>query len=696
MSSQLNTPRVIRFGLFELDLAAGELRKRDRNIKLQGQPFQVLLMLLRHPGEVVSREELQQALWPADTFVEFDQGLNTAIRKIRLALGDSADNPRFIETIPRRGYRFVAAASESAPPAATTRRPFPRLLGLALGLTAAVAAAVWLSTRSQLSSFHAPIPVPLTTYPGEEWSSSFSPDGSRVAFRWQRPEQGYGDIYVKQIGENEPLQLTHGGDNNFCPAWSPDGRSIAFLRDSQLATDVMLIPAIGGAERKLAETVPAVYAACMAWDISSRWLIVSDRNTPGHTGGLFAVAVDSGEKRRLTTAPQPTGVDETPAVSPDGTVLAFARGPSPDASDLYLLRLSTNLRPDGEPKRITFEERTSTDPAWAPDGRTILFTSGTVHSPSLYSTVISWPTWTASKPQRLAFAGYGVRRPAISRQGRLAYGVAPIDTDIWRLELDRGGTRGKVAKKVIVSTRLDHTAQYSPDGKHIAFASDRSGGHEIWVASSDGSNTRQLTNFGEPYTADPYWSPDSLKILFNSRRGGRSSVYLISAEGGTPRRLTPPGFEPSGWSRDGKWVYANGSGQVWKFPPSGGQGIQITRKGGDQGVESPDGKFFYYLKNGDLTSIWRVPPEGGEETQVLPSAAAQYFAVTELGIYFFSGWDHPSIKLFRFDTGKTETVAQVPGSIAWGLSVSPDRRFLLYSMSEDVGADLWLVDNFWR
>src|SRR5215467_12393342 len=100
--------RSFRFGLFELDVARGELRKQGRVIKLQDQPFQVLDVLVRRPGEVVTREELQQVLWPADTFVEFDQGLNTAIKKIRLALGDSADNPRFIETIPRKGYRFLA------------------------------------------------------------------------------------------------------------------------------------------------------------------------------------------------------------------------------------------------------------------------------------------------------------------------------------------------------------------------------------------------------------------------------------------------------------------------------------------------------------------------------------------------------------------------------------------------------------
>ena len=103
---QLRGP--IRFGVFELDLRAGELRKNGLRVRLQQQPFQVLAMLLEHPGEVVGREELQKKLWPADTFVDFDHGLNKAINKIREALSDSAESPRFVETVARRGYRFLA------------------------------------------------------------------------------------------------------------------------------------------------------------------------------------------------------------------------------------------------------------------------------------------------------------------------------------------------------------------------------------------------------------------------------------------------------------------------------------------------------------------------------------------------------------------------------------------------------------
>jgi DNA-binding winged helix-turn-helix (wHTH) protein len=114
MHGEANSGRRIRTGLFEVDLREGELHREGLRVPLQEQPFHVLSVLLEHPGEVVTREELQTRLWPADTYVGFDEGINTAIRKLRLAFGDSADNPRFIETLPRRGYRFIAPVSGPA------------------------------------------------------------------------------------------------------------------------------------------------------------------------------------------------------------------------------------------------------------------------------------------------------------------------------------------------------------------------------------------------------------------------------------------------------------------------------------------------------------------------------------------------------------------------------------------------------
>ncbi len=128
MPLQPSAPSLVRFGLFELDVSGLKLTKQGRTIKLQDQPFQVLILLVLRPGEVVTREEVQKTLWPVDTFVEFDQGLNTAIKKIRQALDDSAESPRFIETIPRKGYRFIAPVSglePTVPAPVAVRRPRP-------------------------------------------------------------------------------------------------------------------------------------------------------------------------------------------------------------------------------------------------------------------------------------------------------------------------------------------------------------------------------------------------------------------------------------------------------------------------------------------------------------------------------------------------------------------------------------------
>jgi len=254
MSSQLNAPRVIRFGLFELDLSAGELRKENRKIKLQEQPSQVLALLVGRSGELVTREELQQALWPRDTFVEFDQGLNTAINKIRLALGDSADNPRFIETLPRKGYRFIAPV-DRAPGEASTTQAQPstvegnRVSPLAVGpvkrrwnevlawvlvgvLSVAVVALAGVYFRVFRPASQATLKtVPLTSYPGHQMDPAFSPDAKQVAFAWDGEQGGNLHIYVKLVDAGEPLRLTSSPAREHSPAWAPDGRYIAFCRD---------------------------------------------------------------------------------------------------------------------------------------------------------------------------------------------------------------------------------------------------------------------------------------------------------------------------------------------------------------------------------------------------------------------------------------------------------------------------------
>src|SRR6185437_11325740 len=173
---------VYRFGVFEADLTSGELLKQGVKVRLQSQPFQILVLLLEKRGELVTRDEIRRTLWPPDTFVDFEQGLGTAIKKLRRALGDDAEEPCYIETLPKRGYRFIADVNDvnkdarSAPPAlnprSSTRWKMP---AIAIGSLLAVATGVlWLMLPLEKRDALVPA-VPLTTYPGVELSPSFSP-----------------------------------------------------------------------------------------------------------------------------------------------------------------------------------------------------------------------------------------------------------------------------------------------------------------------------------------------------------------------------------------------------------------------------------------------------------------------------------------------------------------------------------------
>jgi Tol biopolymer transport system component len=686
-------------------------------VPLQDQPFQVLALLLQHPGEVVTREELQHALWPADTFVEFEHGVNTAIKKLRQALGDSADNPRFIETLPRKGYRFIAPVTQpEATPLLASGATLPRSRSwwwpvTAGGAVLAGVVALWVVSSVGPAPQAVPTPIPLTSYLGYQNGASFSPDGNSVAFAWTGPRDSFDfknfDIYVKLVGEDQAVRLTSAPEVENGPNWSPDGRWIAFSRyyeeGNGLLRDLLLVPAVGGPTHTVASRIPG--PSRLSWHPTSRWLALTI-DEPPRPPGLFLVSAETGERRQLT-APPVGSSDVDPAISPDGRTLVFSRSHMPMSCDLYMLELTAAPGAAGKPKRLSFLPGCSNDPVWWPDGTSILFSSGRFEATlSLWRMTIEGSSRKTGIPQRLPFGGAGIQyRPTISKQGRIAFNQNTLTVAIWRMDLS--GSH-QAERMPMSSTRIDHVARYSPDGRRIAFASDRSGTHELWLCNSDGSNTVKLTSFGGPYVSAPAWSPDGQRIAFDARTAtgpnGDSYIHIIKADGGKPEALL--GTENKNglpaWSRDGKWIYfysnRTGSNQVWKAPVSGGNPQQVTRRGGTYALESPDATFVYYLGaaafGGPNTELWRVPAKGGEETRIVDSVASQYFDVTKEGIYFFSGWLDPSVRHFQFATGKVVTLGKIKGEVAWGLSVSPDKRSLLYSLVGPRRSVLMMVEGY--
>jgi Tol biopolymer transport system component/DNA-binding winged helix-turn-helix (wHTH) protein len=705
-------PPIIRFGTFELDLEAGELRKNGLKVKLHDQPFQILAMLLERPGRLVSREELQKRLWPADTFVDFEHSLNAAVKKLRQALGDDADNPRFVETLARRGYRFIApvVGEGSALPREPRGLPY-QIRGWATALLAtAIAAAlgIWMFQSRKERSEAPLIPVPLTSYPGYENCPSFSPDGSQVAFQWCTEEPAANcDIYIKQIGTEPPFRLTTDPAEDFSPAWSPDGKFIAFLRNlSPARKALMLVPQRGGAEQLLGECDIAYETdrRLLAWTPDSKWLVLPWREAGKSGDGLFLFNVKTREARRLTTWP----LENAPAFSPDGRTLVFNRIGPPDS--IYLLRLSKDYRPEGEPERFVPAAESSYRNfgiAWSSDSSDIVFSSHATGTMSLWRVATS----PGARPRRLTFASEGASTPAVSRRGeRLAYVLNRTDGNIWRLDFRSPGQNPGAPTRLIASTRGEANPAYSPDGKRIAFRSDRTGGvDEAWVCASDGSNPVQLTAGVGEVLGTPQWSPDGRSIALDVIQAENEDVYVVSANGGPVRRLTthPAADKWPSWSRDGRWLYfcsnRSGWGGIWKVPANGGEAVHIIGGMGpeaeDVPQESSDGKFVYYEKGWPAhCSVWRVPVAGGEEAKVIDSTHTYAgWAVGKQGIYFFTPPDElgrSDICFYEFSTGKTNKIITIDREVGYRIAISPDERTILYRQLDQAGSDLMLVENF--
>jgi Tol biopolymer transport system component len=308
----------------------------------------------------------------------------------------------------------------------------------------------------------------------------------------------------------------------------------------------------------------------------------------------------------------------------------------------------------------------------------------------------------------LAGVGQDAYNPAVSPRGNLLAYTQQLENDnIWRAKGPRSTTQGGSPVELISSPRAQFGAQFSPDGRRIAFTSDRSGTCEIWVCKSDGSSPVQLTSFGGPQTGSPYWSPDGRWIVFDSQPGGKAGVFVVSAEGGEPRRVTEGKWhdlDPS-WSRDGKWIYfcSNRSGdwELWKVPALGGQPVQLTQDGGFEAKESDDGKWLYYskfLKQG----IWKMPILGGTGTLVLNRQCERYWALTDHGICFIdlAAKPHPTINVYSFDTQRViriGTVDKEPATYSGtvgALSVSPDGQWVLYPQIDRLESHIMLVENF--
>ena len=601
------------------------------------------------------------------------------------------------------GVLGAAAVAKTKP-----RRRLTWALSVAAALVIATVG-VWL-VRSKQEVPEVPlVAVPLTSYAGDEEWPTLSPDGTQVAFSWNGEKQDKFDIYVKQIGVEPPFRLTSDVAMNYSPAWSPDGGFIAFLRElSHDQTDIVIVPQRGGPERILSEIKGSMrqallYGPYLSWTPDSKWIVCPTPKSGERVWALHLFSTETGEQIELTNPPSSEVGDVTPAVSPDGRTLIFSRV-SPDFYNLslWVLHLGAGYKPSGREEKIESPGMTNFGAAWLPNGREFVFTSGTGTNFGLWRLAVS----KGAVPRRLDL-GIAAAWPTISRLGnRLAFEVFQFDLNIWRVDLKGPGKEPSQPIRFISSTQIEQYPAYSPDGRRIAFMSERSGTDEIWICASDGSKTMQLTSFGGAAIYGPSWSPDSQNIALTvAQKGMKEDIYVVSVNGGVPRRMTTDPAEDKWpyWSHDGKWIYfastRTGREEIWKMPASGGDAVQITRNSGDSPQESPDGKFLYYMKGWpEAVTVWRAQVDGSQETRVLDSVHSEgQWTVGKEGIYFFRTPDkmgHSDICFYEFASGQIRKVLTVQMPVNNHIAVSPDGRTILYPQSDESGSVLMLVENF--
>ncbi len=563
---------------------SGELFKHGTRVRLSKQPFQVLLALLAQPGDLVTREQLLAELWGEGTFVDFEHGLNAAINRLRQSLGDSAEKPRYIETVPGRGYRFIGSMEirDSAPvpstlgPSIAEGQPVRRNQNLWWGLAAALLCLAVLGWWWRFGNSQSSLPVGkltrLTNDPGLSDSPAMSPDGKLVAYSSDNGMDGGRDLYVKQVAGGQPIRLTFDGLGNTSPDFSPDGSRIVFGSERN-GRGIYEIPALGGDARLLAQggsnPMYSPDGSQVAYWVGSTALTLW---LPG-SGAVWVIPVAGGPPRRV--APNLTSA-RRPIWSPDGKRLLFLGYSSAKSSDASAIDWWLADANGGEAIRTGMHDAlvraglqgqdsagnwATTIPAgelpvpgcWSSAGSIAFSADSGGDTRNLWETGISLATGKVSGAFKRLTAGSGNdSSPSCVPGGDLVFASPQIRRDVWTLpfDLDGGKSTGALERSTESPARRAYPS-LSGDGRYVAFSSTQSGPLNIWIRELETGKESPVAPSSTMVQRFPVIGASGGRVSFSTYEKETRFVY-VSAPGGVPEKLCEGCLRATDWSRDEK------------------------------------------------------------------------------------------------------------------------------------------------
>jgi DNA-binding winged helix-turn-helix (wHTH) protein/Tol biopolymer transport system component len=681
MPTPVRASSRLRAGEFEVDLRCGEVRRNGEKIRLQQRPFQILVALMQHPGEVVTREELRQNLWPDDTFVDFEHGINTGVKKLREALGDDAESPRFIETLPRYGYRFIppveivesnGLSAEAGTPATQLpekdEKPAPKrrwpgvAVAAAAGLIALIivgSGAVFLALRWQRSkSSGSGAWEQITKFSDSATQPALSPDGRMIAFiRGPETFVTPGQIYVKILPDGEPVQLTHDNLPKMAPVFSPDGSRIAYTAtDRSSDWDTWVVPVLGGEPRKLMPN-----AAGLTW-LDREHVLFSETGPPDESMAIVRATESRAEERKVYV-PITWGMAHRSWASPDGKWVLLSEmdsggwmpcrvvpfdgssrghtvGPnparctyagwSPDGETMYFsaeagdgFHIWRQHFPDGRPEQLTFGATEEEGTAIAADGRSLVTSAGIKESTVWVHDARGDRQISGEGFASLPGLGYGSEkfRSVFSPDGKkLFYLIRKPSSREWTSgELWSTDLDSGESAAVLPGILIDGIFDISPDGKRVTFqTADANGDRHVWVASLDRHSPPQLVT--PSIASNPGFGPGG-SIYFVVPHGDRWILSGAASEGSQAVLDFKSRYVFEGISPSGNWRLA-GTAPALAYPTQQGPPTLICKF--CSAGWGPGGGFFYVRfrgvgeMGGGRTIAIGLPP--GKELPTLPPA----------------------------------------------------------------------------